>query len=261
MKNIEIILNQVDKSDQYQNWQAEVEALSRELTDRELVLATLENELSVFEMRYTRIVEILFAKLDFIDREIARELFRLNPEEEYRKGFQQAEKKAQASQEAIDENKDQKEKQTYIPTEEMKNIDRKVAKTIHPDFAVNEDERLFRTELMVRSNEAYKNGDEEALEQILYEWEHRDEKSFKQEKGIKEQNQLELKIAQIKARLKQIEARIRELKNSELCQLMLKVKRADRVRRDLLREMASDLRKPIQEAQKLLNSLKQQREE
>ena len=239
--------------------EAEFEALSRELTEKELELATLENELWVFEKRYARTVGLLFLELDILERKIARELFRLNPEEQYRQAFQKAEKKAQVSQEAMDEKTDQEEEKAYIPTEDMKSLFRKVAKTIHPDFAVNEAERAFRTELMARANEAYKNGDKEALEQILYEWEHRDKNLFKKEEALNEQNQLERKIAQIKARLKQIESRIRELKKFELYQLMLKVKRADRVGRDLLGEMAADLRGQIQEARKLLDSLKQQR--
>ena len=238
--------------------EADFEMLSKELAEKELELATLENELWVFEKRYARTVALLIVGMDILEREIARELYRLNPEEEYRKGFQQAEKKAQASQEAVDEKNDQEEKQAYIPTEEMKSLFRKVAKTIHPDFAINEAERAFRTELMARANEAYKIGDKESLEQILYEWEHRDESFFNQEDAFKEQNQLERKIAQIKARLKQIESRIRELTKSELYQLMLKVKRADQVGRDLLGEMAADLRRRIQEARKLLDNLKYQ---
>ena len=259
MKNSKLSFNKVDKDDQYQSWQAEFEALSRELTDRELELATLENELSVFEMHYARIVGLLFAELDFLDREIARELYRLNPEEKYQQGFKEAERKAQASQEAVNGKTDQDKQQTYIPSKEMKNLYRKVAKTVHPDFAVNEAERAFRTALMARANEAYKNGDKETLEQILYEWEHRDGNLFNQEDELSEQNQLERKIAQIKTRLKQIKARIVEIKKSDLYQLMLKVKRAERYGRDLMEEMAVDLRRRIQEAQKLLDSLKQQK--
>jgi tetrahydromethanopterin S-methyltransferase subunit G len=240
------------------NQKTEFERLSRELAERELELATLENELSAFEKRYARTVGILFAELDLLEREIARELLRLHPEEKYRQGFQRAEKKASASQEAVNEKTRQAEKQAYIPTEEIKNLYRKVAKTIHPDLAVNEAERAFRTDLMARANAAYKIGDKQALEQILYEWEHRDEKSFLQEEGSKESEHLEQKIAQIKRRMQEIETRIEELKNSDLYQLLGKVEQAARHGRDLLDDMAKDLRRQILEATKLLNSLKQQ---
>jgi hypothetical protein len=112
--------------------------------------------------------------------------------------------------------------------------------------------------LMTRANAAYKNGDKQALEQILYEWDHRDEKSLFQEEESKESHQLERKIAQIKVRLQEIKTRIGELKKSDLYQLMLKVERADREGRDLLGDMAKDLRGRILEAKKLLESLKLQ---
>lgn len=240
------------------NLEAEFEALSKELTERELELATLENEISGFEKRYARTVGVLFAELDMLEQEIARELLRLHPEEKYREYYQRAERKAKVSQDAVNEKTNQGEKERYIPSEEIKNLYRKVAKTIHPDLAVNEAERAFRTALMARANAAYKNGDKQALERILYEWDHRDEKAFFREEESKDSNQLERKIAQIKIRLKEIETKIAELKRSDLYQLMLRVERADREGRDLLGDMAKDLSAQILEAKKLLDGLKQQ---
>lgn len=240
------------------NQEAGFESLSRELAERELELATLENELAIFERRYARMVGTLFAELDQLDREIARELFRLNPEEKYRQGFQKAEEKARVSQEAVHEGAKREEKQPFRPTDEIKNLYRRVAKAIHPDLAVNEAEHAFRTALMVRANTAYRNGDKQALEQILYEWEHRDETSFLKEEKAEETNRLEQKIARVKARLKEIESRIGELKKSDLYQLMQKVERADREGRDLLGDMARDLQGRILQARKYLDSLRQQ---
>jgi hypothetical protein len=238
--------------------EAEFEALTRELAERELELATLENELSVFEKRYVKTVGILFAELDALEKEIAREMLRLHPEEAYREGFRRAEKKSQASQDAVNEKTKQDEKQTYIPTEEIKNLYRKVAKAIHPDLSVSEEERAFRTRLMARANAAYKTGDKQALEQILYEWEHRDEKTMFREEKIIGLDLLERKILQIKARLKEIERKVGELKQSELYQLMKKVEQADREKRDLLGDMAKDLREKVLYAKQFLESLKDQ---
>jgi len=237
---------------------AEFEALSRELADKELDLATLENELSEFETRYAAQVGILFAELDVLDREIARELMRLHPEDKYRQGFRQAERKAETSQDAVNEKVKQPEKKPYRPTEEIKNLYRKVAKIIHPDLATSESERAYRTALMARANAAYKAGDKQALEQILYEWEHGGEKSFFTRPELEPSDQLDRLIAQIKDRLQELDRRIAGLKKSELYQLMLKVERADREGRDLLGEMAKDLQRKIQAAQELLDSLKQQ---
>ncbi len=242
----------------FESREAKFESLSKELTERELELATLENELSVFEKRYARTVGILFAELDNLEKEIAKELFRLHPEEEYKQGFQKAERKAKNSQDAVNEKINQSEKKPFIPSEEIRNLFRKVAKAVHPDLATNENERAYRTSLMARANAAYKNGDKEALEQILFEWEHRDEKSFLEEAKPNKSNQLEQKIVQIKIRLKEIETKIGEMKKSELYQLMLKVDRVEQQGRDLLSDMAKDIQRQIEAAKGLLDSLKQQ---
>lgn len=238
--------------------QAEYETLSQELAEKELELATLENELSIFEVRYARKIGVLFAGLDELEKKIAKELWRLNPDDKYQKNYQNAEKKAKASEDSIKDKIHPTEKKDFKPTDEIKNLYRKVAKTIHPDLATTEDERAFRTSLMTKANSAYKNGDKQTLEQILYEWDHRDEKSTFEEVEKGDAKKLEQKIIQIKIRIKEIEKRIENLKSSELYQLMCKVNQAEREGRDLLADMEKDLRRRIIAAQELLNSLKQQ---
>jgi len=238
--------------------EAVFEALTRELAEKELELATLENQLASFEKRYARSVGVLFAELDALEAEIAKELLRLHPEASYREGFRRAEQKAKASKGAVDDRAKPEEKPAYIPTEEIKNLFRKVAKAIHPDLSVNEEERELRTRLMARANAAYKTGDKQALEQILYEWEHRDEKAMARELEPAQPDLLERKILQIQARLKKIAIKIAKLKESELYQLMSKVERADKEKRDLLGDMAKDLREKIAGAKQLLESLREQ---
>ena len=118
--------------------ETEFEALTRELAEKELELATLDNQLANFEKRYARTVGVLFAELDVLEANIAKEMLRLHPEDPYREGFRRAEQKAKASKEAVDERAKPEEKQAYIPTEEIKNLFRKVAKAIHPDLSDNE---------------------------------------------------------------------------------------------------------------------------
>jgi hypothetical protein len=237
---------------------SEFEALTRELAEKELELATLENQLANFEKRYAKSVGILFAEIDFLEAEIAKEMLRLHPEDPCREGFRRAEQKAKRSKEAVNEWSEPQKKPAYVPNEEIRNLYRKVAKTIHPDLADNEDERAFRTLLMTRANAAYKIGDKQALEQILYEWEHRDKQPVTGELEPSQPDLLERKILQIKARLNEIEINIRKLKESELYQLMVKVERADKEKRDLLGDMAKDLQEKIASATRLLVSLREQ---
>ena len=244
-------INKKEESDQQQ-----FDALSKELAERELEIATLEHDLLVFEKRYAKSVGVLLAELDILEREIARELLRLNPDDKHQKGFDKAERKAQFSQDAVNDKTNMGEKEPYVPTDEIKNLFRRVAKTVHPDFGVNESERAFRTELMTRANIAYRQGDKKALEDILNEWENRDKNSFAQQEEYDETAQLKQKIDQIKVRLVEIENRINELKQSDLYKLMLKVELAESNGYDLLDEMTKELKTKIIGAKKLLDSLK-----
>jgi hypothetical protein len=261
MANSKKAPNSSQNENGFTNHEAEFEFLSKELADRELDLATLESKLSIFEERYARTIGILFVELDKLEREIAQELFRLHPDEKYKEGFQKAKQKAKYSQDAVNEKIKQGEKKPFIPSEELKNLFRKVAKTVHPDFTTNEKERAYRTLLMARANAAYKNGDMKSLNQILYEWEHKDEKTFLEETHLSSSDQLRQKIKKIKYRLQEIESKILKMEESELYQLMIKVEQADREGYDLLGDMAKDIQGQIRVAEERLGSLKQQRKD
>jgi septal ring factor EnvC (AmiA/AmiB activator) len=85
MGSHEIVPDPIQNDNDFKSRESEFEALSRELAERELELATLENELGIFETRYARTIGVLFAELDELEKEIAKELFRLHPEEKYKK--------------------------------------------------------------------------------------------------------------------------------------------------------------------------------
>lgn len=236
---------------------AEFDSLSKELTEKELQLSTLEKKLSLFEGKYAKTVGILFAELDEIEKEIAKELLRLNPIEVYRQGFQKAERKAKTSRDAIDEKVAQSDRKPFEPSDELRNLFRKVAKAIHPDFATDPQERVFRNTLMAKANEAYKKGDVQGLKQIIDEWENRDKRSYPEQAELIQVDQLEQKIRQIRLRINIIETRISDIKRSELYQLMVKVEMAELEGRDLLGEMAKGLQEQILGAKELLAGLQQ----
>lgn len=92
----------------------------------------------------------------------------------------------------------------------------------------------------------------------LFEGEYREEKLNQGEEQREASDQLEKKITQIMLRLEEIRFKIVELKNSELHQLMMKVRQAKEQGQDLLDEMATNLRQQIAGAKELLNNLKLQ---
>jgi hypothetical protein len=257
VENPTLATNPTSEKNDFRDKNAEFESLSKELTEKELELSTLERKLSLFERKYASTVGNFFAELDDIEKEIAEELLRLNPKEEYRQGFQRAESKAKASRDAVDEKIAQGDKKPFEPSDELRNLFRKVAKAIHPDLATDPQERSFRNILMTRANEAYKKGDIEGLKRILDEWENSDKKTYPEQAELIQLDQLEQKRQQIKHRINEIEIRISELKKSDLYQLMVKVEQAEIEGRDLLGEMGNELQEQILEAKKLLASLQQ----
>jgi hypothetical protein len=257
VENPSLVTNPTPDRDNSRDRNAEFELLSKELAEKELELSTLERRLSWFEGKYARKVGILLAELDEIEREIAKELLRLYPKEEYRQGFQRAERKAKTSRDAVDEKVAEGLKKPFELSDELRDLFRKVAKAIHPDFATNPQERAFRNTLMTRANEAYKKGDMEGLRRILEEWENRDKRSYPQEAALAQVEQLEQQIRQIRLRISEIRIRITELEKSDLYQLMVKVEQAELEGRDLLDEMAKKLQVQLLEARKLLASFQE----
>jgi len=238
--------------------QAAFDGLCKELAEKELELATLENELAFFERIYARRVGKLYAELDRLDAEIARELYRLHPDTEHQGGYRAAEYKARTNQQAVDEKLAGETQKPSPPSEELKNLFRKIAKIIHPDLATDERDRAFRTGLMARANEAYKRNDKPTLEQILEEWEHRSEQPMLDTGLPAFDDLLQRQIIQVRARIHEIEARVESLKKSELYQLKRRAEQAEEHGHDLLGEMAINIQSQVNAARELLHRLQLQ---
>lgn len=247
----------IQNENDFKRKQTELKTLTEILAEKELELASLENELRAFELQYIRTVGVLLAKLDQIEEDIAQELFQKHPEERFKREYETAQRKAKDSQQAVNEKLGDGEKKVFTSSDELRSLYIRVAKSIHPDLATNEDEISVRTLLMARANEAFANGDKEYLERILLEWELQGEKSVPEETVSSKIELLEKKINQIKLRIRRLEIKIEELKKSELNQLRLKVEQAKQQGRDLLQEMKEDIQRQIEEQVSFLSNLKQ----
>lgn len=230
-------------------------ALEAELAQRELELATLKAELASFEARYLREVGVLYAELDEIAAQIAEALARLNPQDQ-RAQEQAARARAQAQESAQAAGAAQTpgEQKKFTAPESLKKLYRDVAKSIHPDLATDETDRVRRQKLMAEANQAYAEGDEARLQAILREWESSPE-SVKGEGVGAELIRVIRKIAQVEERLRVIEGEMAELKASDLYQLEAKVEEAENEGRELLAEMASQVKQQIAEARRRLTGV------
>jgi hypothetical protein len=110
---------------------------------------------------------------------------------------------------------------------------------------------------MAQVNQAYENGDEEKIREILQSWENSPE-SIRGEGVAAELVRTIRKIAQGKQRLNTIFMEIDLLEKTELYQLKSSVNMAEKSGRNLLSEMANQLDEQILIAQHKLDELKTQ---
>jgi hypothetical protein len=205
---------------------AELADLKARVAERELELAAFEAELQSFKHLYMQVVVIRMQELQRIKSQI----------EEYSALFS-----AQSSD----------------PSGELKQLYRQLAKSIHPDFAADPEERERREALMAEVNQAYEREDVERLRALLEDWSNCPD-SIQGEDLTAELMRTILKITQSQNRLANIEQQIQALENTKEYQLRERAKQAREMGRDLLSEKAHFLDQTIQAAQQRLNDLKNQ---
>ena len=235
--------------------EAELATLQMELSERELELATFEAEFRTFEVLYLRVVGSRYAALDELEARIAERRAEGTPQDETAReraasARQQADESARRTRVAADS----EQKTKFKPSEDLKKLFRDLAKQIHPDLTLDEQERKRRHHLMAEANLAFEAGDALRLDQILREWKSSPE-SIKGEGIAAELVRVIRKISQVRERLRLIEARLDELRKSDLYQLKMRVEEAEAAGRDLLAEMASSLDWRIAAAQIELNAI------
>ncbi|MCC5670047.1 hypothetical protein LC653_41215 [Nostoc sp. CHAB 5784] len=236
---------------------AELSALQAELTERELELVTLQGELHAFEREYLQVIGTRYAELDEIEAEIAKYLAVLNPNDSTaQKQAEEAWTRAEESKRATEDNlKNQEFSRDFKPWESLKKLYREVAKLIHPDLTTDEVERLRRQKIMAEVNQAYENGNEKRLTEILQGWQNKSE-SVKDQSSSTELLRVIREIVQVSDRLKVIKCEIKDFELSEIYQIRNKAINAKQENRDLLTEMASKIDKQIAKAKIKLEKFK-----
>lgn len=250
----EIMIGQTPEEQELSKKLSELAELETELAQRELDLATLQAELHIFEASYLRTVGVRYAELDEIEAQIAEAEARLKPKDnKIQEQASKARVQAQGSAQAAGIAQEPREEK-FKPSESLKKLYREIAKRIHPDLTLDEEERALREQLMAEANRAYEESDEAKLQAILNEWESSPD-SVKGEGVAAELVRVIRKIAQVKERLRVIETEIDQLKKSDLYKLKTEVEKAEDEGRDLLAEMASRVDEQIARADKKLDKI------
>ena len=241
--NSEIVRHLSPEEQELARKRQELTILQAELTDRELFLTNLRAELAAFEGHYLREVGVLYAELDDWNAKIAELTAEADGSDEAKSAA--AEARGQAEESYAASHGEAAKAADFSPSPELKKLFREVVRQIHPDNATDDADRAVRNRLMAEANLAYRRGDVDALRVILEEYK-RSPESVKGEGVGADLVRVLRQIDQIVKRLSQIEAEAAELASSEIALLMAKVESAAAKGRNLLAEMAKDVRQRIQ---------------
>lgn len=195
------------------------------LAEAELELATVKGRLSSFEQRYLRAVGVHLAELDDIEAQIAETEARKRPRD------------AAAAERATTRRERARESAAataslsvsdarFQPSDSLKRLFREIAKRVHPDLALDDEERRRRVVLMAEANVAYAAGDEARLRAILEEWVN-DPLSVKGDGVGAELVRVIRRIAQVEKRARKITEQLENLRRAELYELMTSVERQE----------------------------------
>jgi hypothetical protein len=241
----EIILQQTPDGAALLDRREQLAAIRSKLAERESELAQIRAQLKTFEGRYLRQVGILYAELDDIEARIAEREVDLYDSDSARHRAEEARRQAQETHDAAFGEAGEAEE--FDPPPSLKTLFREVARRIHPDFARDDAEQKHFTLLMARANQAYSRGDTETLERLLDD--HREiNASIAGEDCAAELLRITRQIQHAKRDIANLDAEHHTLLSSEIAQLYLDTEAAAREHRDLLTELATNLRDQIADA-------------
>ncbi len=233
----------------------ELSAVRAALAERELELADLRTQLKSFEGRYLRQVGVLYAELDEWDARIAELEASQDTSTAAQQHAEQARKRADDTHEAT--HGEASKAQDFQPSAALKSLFREVAKRIHPDFAKDDADRQHRTRLMAEANDAYSQGDAEALQRILDDYQESSESV--QGEGIgAELVRIIRQIHQARKNIANIDQELTNLRASDIAQLKHDVEVAEQEGRDRLAELATTLNGQIAQRRKEHEALAQE---
>ncbi|HZY63283.1 MAG TPA: hypothetical protein VFE38_12240 [Edaphobacter sp.] len=242
----EIILQQTRDTAALLDKREQLATIRAALAEREAELAQVRAQLKTFEGRYLRQVGILYAELDEIEARIAELEVSLYDSDSARSRAEEARQRAQETHDAAFGHAHEAEE--FDPPPSLKTLFRDVAKRIHPDFARDEAEQKHFTLLMARANQAYSRGDTEALQRLLDD--HLEiNSSIAGEGPAAELLRITRQIQHAERDIAALDAEQHTLLSSEIAQLYTDAEVAAREHRDLLTELATNLRQQIAEAQ------------
>jgi hypothetical protein len=241
--------------------QMELAQLTQDVAELELELATAQGEVADFTRRYFELVGRRMVELDAVQARLAREQAERTPENpgiraEAQEKQEKAERSAQESKRFTQASID--EPTVFRPSSDVKRLFRQIAQKIHPDRAMDEADRAWRTHLMSEANRAYRAGDETALHEVAALWQEGQEglrNSSPENLAVSPAPTLLRQVERMRARLLEIDRELQKLFGSKLYELFVAARQARRQGRDLLAEMAEKLDDTLKQLNQQLATL------
>ncbi len=228
--------------------------LEAEYASKQLDYTTLAGEVAAFRNRYFLRVATLYAQLDAIRAEVTAQLSRLAPDDATAK--QTAEQARRQAEETSRElgGADEDEPISFTPSDELKQLYRQAAKLIHPDRALNEEDRLLRDRLMADINKAYESGDADAILEITEKYRDRLSSDDTEDIGTRLVRVIRL-IAKTRDRIASLDRAIDELRVSEWYKLKVDIEARESEGEDPLAQLAEKIQTDILAEQTRLREL------
>ena len=235
---------------------AVLDRLKERLADREEEMADLRAELERTEANYKMQVGRLYAELDEIEAQIAEEELKLVPDdEEIKKKVEELRRRAEESAADLDEEKWAGCGNKWNPTPEAKKTYHNLARMIHPDLAIDHEERERRHVLMAKLNDAYSAGDQNLLNRLVEEY--RDSPDLVRGDSVGDELVRVIRqISQVTARLLELKSEKLKLELSELYAMREKVRAEQLEGRDYFRQMSERAKTFIMKAERRLVNLR-----
>ena len=232
-----------------------VARLAERLVDREGEMADLREELGRFEARYTMEVGRLYAEQDELEAKIAEEELKLVPDdEEIKKKVEELRRLAEESAARTAE-AENRAAEKWEPSAEARKAYHDLARIIHPDLALDSNEKDRRHSLMAELNQAYSSGDQATLKKLSADL--RLSPGAVQGGTVGDELVRVIRqIAQIRKRFREIDEEKTTAEASELFELYQKVEAENIEGRDLLKHMAERAKTHIKKSERRLENLR-----
>ena len=222
--------------------------LTQDIADLELELASVQGELAEFMRDYYARVGGLMAEHDALQARLAARRAAGVPGDPDLQAAAEA-SRAQAEESAGESRRIADalpaEAPDFNPDRDTRQMFRRLAQQIHPDRAIDDADRAWRTQLMSEANRAYRHGDSQSLREIAALWKEQPE--TRRGGSNPGASLLRSQLQRLRARLTGIEGELHRLFGSQLYELFIAARQARRQQRDLLAEMASRLESAIEE--------------